>query len=332
MNHLVNNNLKDIHAVILAGGTDFGRCRLTSRLPAAFWPIIGKPALIRAIEDLSRQGITRFTICYSGQGGKIQELLGQCEEDISVEIFIENMPLGTGGCLREVARKNEAPAYFLCQGNLSAIMPLAPVMTEFQHHSGSLTVLINGLESPHRPNRKIVAGYLCGRQVIEHITLEGYCDIKEALVPKLAKLGQPVYAIHLADSVGPFRDWPGYLRTTPLAMQRFFEKRDLDMYGSTPISDCAWISAQAKIAPTARLVGPVIVLDDVDISDKAIVIGPTVLSKGVRIGSGALVDSSGLWEGARVGPGAMIQRSLLDRGARISAKTEIIDQYVDGSF
>lgn len=54
-----NTNIK---AVILAGRRDFGRCPLASQLLPALWPILDKPAVLRLLEHLKRQGFNKAVI------------------------------------------------------------------------------------------------------------------------------------------------------------------------------------------------------------------------------------------------------------------------------
>ena len=44
----------DAKVIILVGSRDFGRCPLASRLPAALWSVLGRPAL----ERLQQMGVT----------------------------------------------------------------------------------------------------------------------------------------------------------------------------------------------------------------------------------------------------------------------------------
>ena len=66
-------NKQNVKAVILAGGCDFGRCPLASRLPTALWPLAGKPAIEHLLVHLVKQGIDRAVICSNGDGSLLAE-------------------------------------------------------------------------------------------------------------------------------------------------------------------------------------------------------------------------------------------------------------------
>jgi lipopolysaccharide/colanic/teichoic acid biosynthesis glycosyltransferase/O-antigen/teichoic acid export membrane protein len=59
---------------------------------------------------------------------------------------------------------------------------------------------------------------------------------------------------------------------------------------------------RTRVAPTARLVGPVLVEDDVHIDEGAVVIGPSLLCAGARVGAGAVVAQCLVMPGVHVPP------------------------------
>lgn len=56
------------------------------------------------------------------------------------------------------------------------------------------------------------------------------------------------------------------------------------------------------VAPTARLIGPVVLQDDVHVEEQACVVGPAVIGAGARVGAGAVVSQ------CVVAPGVTVQR------------------------
>jgi lipopolysaccharide/colanic/teichoic acid biosynthesis glycosyltransferase len=63
---------------------------------------------------------------------------------------------------------------------------------------------------------------------------------------------------------------------------------------------CDRMNPRAGVAPEARMVGPVLVGGGVQVEAGAIVVGPTVLCDGTRVGAHALVDASVVGEGVAV--------------------------------
>jgi lipopolysaccharide/colanic/teichoic acid biosynthesis glycosyltransferase len=72
------------------------------------------------------------------------------------------------------------------------------------------------------------------------------------------------------------------------------------------------------VAPTARLIGPVVLQDDVHVEDHACVVGPAVIGAGARVGAGAVVSQ------CVVAPGVTVQR-----GTRVSHRAIFDDIFGD---
>ncbi len=64
------------------------------------------------------------------------------------------------------------------------------------------------------------------------------------------------------------------------------------------------------IDPSARLVGPLVLHDDVRVEADALLVGPTVIGRGARIGAGAAVVQCLLADDAQVAPGAELLHAL----------------------
>ena len=88
-----------IKAVVLAGGRDFGRCPLASRLPSALWPVTGQPVLKRLLVHLVNQGINNLVI-FSGQNKSLISESLQIDKHINIEYMDEPLPVGTAGRIR----------------------------------------------------------------------------------------------------------------------------------------------------------------------------------------------------------------------------------------
>jgi len=83
-----------------------------------------------------------------------------------------------------------------------------------------------------------------------------------------------------------------------------------ELSGLQPIGSGILAGRQCRIAPTARIVGPVVLHDDVWIADGATVVGPAVVGRGCRIGTGTVVAQSLLAPGVTVADGAALHHRV----------------------
>jgi len=72
-----------------------------------------------------------------------------------------------------------------------------------------------------------------------------------------------------------------------------------------------WTAPPCSIHPTARFYGPVIAHADVHIGAHAVVVGPTVLGTGVRVGEGATITQSLIWPQMEIAAGEVVSRRVV---------------------
>lgn len=133
----------------------------------------------------------------------------------------------------------------------------------------------------------------------------------------LATSGIPSHDVPLPSGIVDLRGEDGVLtlvqRMAPRRAIRRSPPRGSATVGTRPAPG-AEIGARTSVAPTARLVGPVVLADDVQIDDGAVVIGPTLVGAGAHIGRGAVVAQCLVMPGASVAPGEAWRHRLVFPG------------------
>jgi len=318
-----------IKAIILVGSRDFGRCPLTSRLPTALWPVVGKPVLERLLTSLADQGIKQVIICSNGDGSLLQQSV-HADNRLELNFLDEPLPAGTAGCIRDATRPPAGISNFKFQtSNLLLVFPagiMCPPKIDVlikTHREGQsdLTVIFNPNPGDSKSLGEPAGIYVCNPAILEYIPEGGYFDIKEGLIPEMLRAGKTVYAATLQNHAGNFRIRREYL----YAITNYLEnspKLDAELKPSKGAdSQTVWIAANAKVEPGAQIYGPAVIMDGATVSKGAVILGPTILGNNVTIGKDSVVVNSVLWEGARVGPNCQIQRCLLGHNAALRANT-----------
>lgn len=321
---MVGKNI--VKAVILAGNRDFGRCPLGTHLPAALWPVAGKPAIERLLISLADQGIKQATICSSGDSLPAESI--QPDSRLRVNFLDEPLPVGTAGCIRDAAG-DQTDALFLVLPAAIISPPKIDVLLEAHHNGKSdLTVMLNPSQEDSKLTGQASGIYICNPAILQHIPKEGYFDIKECLIPEMLRCGKSVYAAVLPHNVGNFRNRreylcgiANYLENTP--------KLDPELKPSgRPDQQKVWIAAGSKIDKDAQVYGPTVIMDGVIISNGAVIIGPTIIGNNVTIGENSVVVSSVIWDGAKAGPDCELQRCVIDYGAVVGGGTIIQEKAI----
>jgi len=321
----VNN--QNIKVVILAGCRDFGCCPLASQLPTALWPVLDKPAVVRLLEHIRRQGTKDAIICSNGDGSLLQRAISDCG-DIELKYLDEQLPAGTAGAIRD-AVTGEAngllvvlPASIICPPKIDALVKA--------HCDGKsdMTVMLNPNETDGGQMEQACGIYVCNPSVLEHIPQAGYFDIKEGLIPEMLRAGKTIHTVTLPAPAGNFRDREEYLEGIANYLESTTEPdTGLKLWKRTD-SQTIWKAADSKIEPGVRIYGQVVIMEGVTISEDTVILGPTVIGCNSSIGRGSLIVNSVLWDGAQVGPNCEIQRCLVDYNATVPANTVVQEKSI----
>jgi len=322
--------MPDVKAVILAGNLDFGRCPLTSRLSPALWPIVGKPALERLLKHLSRQGINKAVICSCRDTLQLQESIGGIDT-MQLEFLNEPMPVGTAGCVRDAAKGDTNTLFLLFHAGIAS--PPA-VHTLLQEHLASESDLTVVFEPDSRNSRTFGAAaeiYICSPKVLEFIPGQGYCDIKEELIPDMLRAGRTIRSHLLCYPVGNFRDRAGYLAAIANYFKNGGNINGDFHYTKWNDSEDVWLADSAKVDSSARICGPVIIMDGAMVSEKAVILGSSIIERNVSIGKNTLIEGSVLWEGSQIGQNCEIRRCVIGSGATVSDNSVTEDMAITSS-
>ncbi len=320
-------NKQNVKAVILVSGRDFGRCPLASHLPTALWPVVGKPVLGCLLTSLADQGIKQAVICYNSDGSFLAESI-RADNRLELKFLDESLPMGTAGCIRDAANGETDSLLLVFPASLICPPKIDMLINAHRDGKSDLTVVFNAVHRNGKQTGEAAGIYICETSVLEHIPKEGYFDIKEGLIPEMLRAGKTVHTVVLPNHVGNFRDWRGYL----YAIANYLENApklnaDLKLCKRNN-SQAVWTAANSRVDPSARIYGPVAIMDGAHISEGAVIFGPTILGRDVSIGKDSVVVNSVLWDGAQVGLNCEIQRCLIDYHATVRGNTIVEEKAI----
>jgi len=316
-----------IKAVILAGGSDFGRCRLAASLPTALWPVAGRPVLERLLVSLADQGLSRAVVCSNGGNSLLAESI-RPDGRLKVEFVEDTLPVGTAGAIRNTGRGDKDALHIVFPAGMVSPPKVDELLEAHRRGRCELTVMFNPGNGNQETMGEACGIYVCQGDVLEHIPKDGYFDVKEGLVREMVRVGKAVHAAVLGAHAGNFRNRPEYLRAVADYLE-CVEKPTTDVGPCEQQgSQSVWIAAGATVHSTAKICEPVIIMDGADISEGVVILGPTVVGSKVSIDRDAVVAGSVIWDGARLGPSCMVQRCLVGRGAVVRRNRVVQDAKV----
>jgi exosortase len=274
---------------------------------------MGRPVLERLIGNLAEQGIRDITVCCNGDGALSRESINVPQNpDLALKFLDEPLPVGTAGSVRDATQGSGDRLLLVIGAGIVCPPNIGELVAAHCSRGSDLTVVFNPPDASKRMLGQLANVYLCGPNVLEHIPVEGYYDIKESLIPELVRAGKRIHPFVLRRSAGNFRDRGSYLQAIGDYLENGFESDSDLKLAERNASRVVWTGRRVNIEPGARLYGKVVMLEDSSVADGAVIFGPTIVGRGVYIGSGALVADSIIWDGAKIGRGCEVQRCLVD--------------------
>jgi len=303
-------------AVILAGHHAYGACPLASTTPKGLWPLVDRPLVHHLLQRLASQGVSEVAICANGDTDAFMDSFsGWSNGQGSVRFYEDRLPRGAAGCVADVAAMWGKDRYLVVQSNVLVNQRLDSVIARHQQRRADLSVVLR--PSNHADVLEPAGMYIFEPAVFEYISTGSYQDIKEQVIPALAQAGRRVVPIVLEGNYLSWDNLPSYLDAIGEALMSP-DRFGLSFGSLRELAPSIHVAADVRIDPSARLFGPLALLDGVEVGAEAVLVGPTVVGTGSRIGRGAVISRSVLWGGARIGAAALVSESVLGVGVSVS--------------
>jgi exosortase len=309
--HLQQRDELSITAVALAANTDFGRCRLASRVPPALWPIEGEAAISRILKSMTSLSVRKIVICCNGNKNIFQKTLNRTN---AMELYFldENMPFGTAGCIREAIKVSCDKLILAVPSQIVDLPDLSNALARHLESGAILTIL-----SGNGTSKTNVHIYIANREIVEHIPTKGYFDIKENLIPTLVRKNKKVIHEVLPETLYSFRNHNEYLE----AMNKSLSDK------KTSGEDVS-IAENTNISPKAKIFGPAVIMEGSSIDENAIIIGPTTIGKNVNIGKNSVIEQSNIWDDAKIRRNCKISNCVVEYNTKIPAYSNYANKAV----
>ena len=311
---------KNTKAIIFSGNENFGRCPLASRLPMALWPVFDKPAIEHLLLRLSNYGVKQTVICSNCDDTTVKNAVDVSSyHNMDLKFSESSLPAGTAGCIRDAVDGDCNSLLLILPASMVNVPDIEMLIEAHYRGQRELTVVLNPAGENNRPNGESAGIYICEPTVLEYIPAEGYYDIKESLIPAILRAGKNIYAARLSAPAGNFRNYSEYLSANFYRLENT-RKADFNL----PVFkqdnlQTLWTSSSSRIDASAKIYGPVVIMEGARVSDGAIVFGPTIIGRNAEIGPNSLIVNSVLWDNSQVGSDCKVERCVIDSQSFVRA-------------
>lgn len=314
--------------ILLAGGNNSRFFPLNTGTHKGCRLVGGKPLMVWALEDLIKHGYQKVYVVVSDrdyQGKGISGVLAESSLPIEIEYILQPEAKGQADAILKAAKQVTencivASPYYINLGELAEQLAMASASsqadciflasnTDNPQLFGILSVEGNKVtgvtEKPQHPqsNKKLSSVYFLKNNFLEY----------------LASVPENQYSLEIA--------FDGYAKEHLIEWQAMQEQPSLkfpwqllEFMELILNLQTSHVSASANIAKTAILdesTGPIVIDDNADIRDFAIISGPAYIGKNTLVGEYSFVRQSSIEKNVIVGSRTEIARSLIQPGTTI---------------
>jgi len=337
-------------ALFLAGGKGLRLQPLTDKVPKPMVPIMNKPLLERTIVSLKKSGITEIVISTCYKPDYIKDYFGNGKDfGVEIEYIVEDIPLGTGGAIKKAeAQFNDTFIVFN-----SDILSNIDIQKMIQFHKDSkalATIAVTEVEDPSaygvieydenayavsfiekpKPDQItsnfINAGiYIFEPKILEEIPENRPVSIEKETFPSLLAKGH---------KIGVYKSSSYWIDIGTLAKYKQVHMDILEK--KCKVDDCSFneediiLGKNVRIHPTAKIVGPSYIGDNVKIGAKTI-ISKSIIGNNASIGSGCKISRSILWNDVVVSNGVGLVYTIVTSKCFINEDLDYINSVYSNS-
>jgi mannose-1-phosphate guanylyltransferase len=316
-----------MEAVILVGGQGTRLQPLTLRTPKPMLQFAGVPFLTHQISRLQAAGVEHIVLATSYRPEVFAEHFGNGRElGVRIDYVTEVEPMGTGGGIRNVARRLESgpdDPVVIANGDVLTGHDLRAQLDLHRRRDASVTLHLVEVEdarafgcvptdshnrvtgfiekSPNPITNRINAGcYVFARRVIDTIPDDRPVSVERETFPQLLESGAVVL---------------GYVDNSywlDVGTPKSFVKGSSDVVRGV-------VGSPALPGPT----GEALIMEGAVVHAGALVNGGSVIGPRARIDAGAQVTASVIGDGVHVATGAIVEGSLIGRRVDIGARSVV---------
>jgi len=330
-------------AIVLVGGEGTRLRPLTLDEPKPVLPIGGVPFIALLLDRLQAAGVTKTILSCGYLPEQLRAGVGKPPRGMTVEVVVEDEPLGTAGAIAYAARGRVDGPFLALNGDVLGDADVGALLAAHQTADARATILLTPVDDPTRfgvvvtgPDGAVerfiekppsaeglgpapwwvnAGAYVLDPSVLDLVPDGRMVSIEREVFPQL--VGDGLVA-HRAE--GYWRDI-GTLESFLTANADAVAGRVRTRLGGA--ADAVLVDPMATVDPSARLVAPVLVCAGARV-DAGAEVGPdAVIGPDAVVAERARVEQSVLLAGALVAADARVQRSAIGRAAIVGERAVI---------
>lgn len=315
-------------------------------------PILNRPISEHIINLLKRNGIDEViaTLYYLPD---VMRNYFQDGQEFGVQITYaveEDQPLGTAGCVKNVADLLDE-TFLVISGDSVTDFDLKAAIQFHREKGSKATLVLTRVPNPiefgvvitddeNRIQRFLekpatseifsdtvnTGTYILEPEVLDYLPDNQETDFSKDLFPLLLEKGEPMYG-YVAD--GYWCD-VGHLDAYREAQYDALQGKVMVDFDYEEVSPGLYIGQNTSIDPSAKIEAPALIGSNCRIGARTHIEAGTVIGDNVTIGGHADLKRPIIWNGAIIGDEAQLRACTIARGARVDRRAHVLEGAVVG--
>jgi mannose-1-phosphate guanylyltransferase len=316
-----------LEAVVLVGGRGTRLQPLTLRTPKPMLPFAGVPFLEHQLARLRDSGVEHIVLATSYRPEVFHEHFGSGKDlGVRIDFVTEAEPLGTGGGIRNVARRLESgpdEPVLILNGDVLSGHDLRAQLEVHRRREAAVTLHLVEVDDAR--------AFGCV-PTDSHSRVTAFIEKSDAPVTNRINAGCYVFTRKVIDAIPEGRPvsvereiFPGLLEAGEILLGYVENEYWLDV--GTPAAfvaaSCDIVTGVLESRSMPGAPGEALILDEAIVHPGAIVNGGSVIGPRARVDAGAQVSGSVIGDGVHIQAGANVVDSLVGRRAVIGQRTVV---------
>jgi NDP-sugar pyrophosphorylase family protein len=329
-----------VKAVIIAGGLGTRLRPLTYNVPKPIVPVANRPFMLHQIELLKQHGITEIILSLHYLMDEIKAALGDGRK-YGVKLYYsqEKQPLGTAGAVKNAEEHFGDELLLIFNGDVLTDINLTQVVAFHKKSKARATLTLTRVDDPTAYGLIVTDKHGVVSQFIEKPSWEQVANIKKIGTADTINAGLYVLDSKVFRSVPAGTEYsferqlfPGLLAKGELVCGYVSDRYWIDIgkpeqyrqaheailrnevavrvHGDR-IDNRYWVGEHAKIAKSAKLIGPSLVGQKAIIGDDSRIKDYSVLGDGVQVGKNSDLAGAIVWKGTRIGSEVKMDKCII---------------------
>jgi mannose-1-phosphate guanylyltransferase/phosphomannomutase len=341
----------NIKAVIMAGGKGTRLRPLTCDIPKPMVPILNKPVMEYSIDLLKKHGITDIAVTMAYMPSIIIDYFETGERwDVNLEYFIEDIPLGTGGSVKN-AQEFLDDTFIVISGDALTDLDIREAIEYHKQKKSKATIVLRREDVPleygvvitddsgrirrflEKPSWSEVFSdtvntgiYILEPEVLNYFDKNTNFDFSKDLFPKLLEDEIPMYGYITEDYWNDIGDLNSYMETHFNILDK---KVSVDI-NAREIEKGVWIEDGVEIGKNTKLDSPVYIAKNSSIKDNVHINSYSIIGPNCNIGNNSSLKKSILWKNSKIGSSTHCRGSVLCNNVELKSRINTFEKSAIG--